>query len=87
MQAIGLMTKDDFLVSYNVSIDASDVVDYILQLERYWHRNSIDDEFTFANQMDFSNKFSADMAKIVTPWGVCYTFNVVDAEKLFFLDR
>lgn len=83
MQAVGLLAKDNFLARYNVSVDASDVVDYILELERYWHSN----DSTYENRIDFANEFSADMAKIITAWGVCYCFNVVDAEKLFVLNR
>lgn len=90
MQAIGLVVKDDFLANYNISIDANDVVDYIVALKRYWHteKSDVDPYYgDFRNEMDFANQFGVALAEIITPWGFCYCFNVIDADKLFHLDR
>lgn len=88
MQAVGLVAKDDFLTNYNITIDASDVVDYIVALKRTWHTDGYNAEIGgFGNKMDFADKFGALLAEIVTPWGLCYCFNVIDANELYHLER
>lgn len=88
MQAVGLLAKDDFLTNFNVSIDASDVVNYIVALKRVWHEEKWTNQYGyFGNKIYFANKFGVEMAEIITPWGFCYSFNVIDSNKLFHLDR
>lgn len=88
MQAVGLVAKDDFLTNFNISIDANDVVDYIVALKRTWHADFWTEKYGgFDNQMDFANEYGVVLAEIITPWGFCYCFNLIDADKLFHLDR
>lgn len=88
MQAVGLVAKDDFLTNFNISIDAIDVVDYIKALKRTWHTGEWVEPFgKFDNAMDFANEFGVAVLEIITSWGFCYSFNVIDADKLFHLDR
>jgi hypothetical protein len=37
MQAIALATGDEFLVPFNLTIDAEDVLDYMSELRVRWH--------------------------------------------------
>lgn len=88
MQAVSLVAKDDFLTKYNITINADDVVDYLVKLKRFWHTEKwIKNYGHFANKMDFANEFGVSIAEIITPWGFCYCFNVIDAIELFRLDR
>jgi len=81
MQAIALVTNDKFLLSYNISIDTSDVVEYIRKLDRPMHGRLFDSEFYFLEQ------FIVNLTEVFTHRGVCYDFNIVDSSKLFHLDR
>jgi hypothetical protein len=36
MQAVELMTNDDFLAQYNLSLDTSDIMDYMKKAMRVW---------------------------------------------------
>lgn len=77
MQAVALVTGDEFLVSFNLTIDAEDVRDYIASLGYDWHENR---HYTVVN---FDDQFGIDYAPIPGPSGLCYNFNMIKAEELF----
>lgn len=88
MQAIELVENDDFLFQFNVSIDTSDLMDYIRNTTRRWHLNEYDWVLgTFYNNMDFKKKFSIWLVEIITYRGFCYSFNIVDAAELFKIEK
>lgn len=78
MQAVALASGDDFLLSYNQSIDTNDVLDFIIKLHIQWIQG---------NYATFDDFYGIDFAQVVGPSGFCYNFNLVDANKLFHLDR
>jgi hypothetical protein len=78
MQAVALVTGDEFLVPYNLTIEASDVLDYIAKLNYKWD--------LYENFATFDNFYGVDFAFIIGSSGFCYNFNIIDAEKLFNLD-
>jgi len=81
MQAIALVTNDKFLLDYNISIDASDVVDYMHKLERQWFGKG------FQPAVYFLERYAVNYTKVISHRGICYDFNIVDASELFHLDR
>jgi hypothetical protein len=82
MQAIGLVTGDEFLVQFNLTIDTEDVLDYIKNLTWDWT-----DPYKYVNNNDFDDDFGIDFAAIVGPLGICYNFNMVEAVDLFYLEK
>jgi hypothetical protein len=80
MQAIALVTGDEFLVPFNVTIDISDFLTYILRLTWKWNTHD------FAQVFFFNDYFSVDFAPIIGPSGYCFNFNMVDPGKLFNLE-
>lgn len=81
MQAIGLATDDDFLVRFNMSIDANDVVHYIRNLTFNWSQKNL------FHEMFFDEKFGIYLNEVVGPPGLCLTFNIIDADELFYLEK
>jgi len=81
MQAIALVTNDKFLLNFNISIDTSDVVDYMHKLERQWFGNN------YFPAVYFLERYAVNFTKVISHRGICYDFNIVDASELFHLDR
>lgn len=81
MQAVGLVLNDDFLVQYNMMIDTSDVIDYIKDLTWDWT-----EYYKYLPYLHFDNYYGVEMAEIIGPLGVCYTFNIKDSQELFHLN-
>jgi hypothetical protein len=82
MQAVGLTANDDFLVQYNLTIDTSDVQKYIMKLNYNFSANGIKS----FNHAFFDEYFDVRFSKIAGQSGFCYTFNMVEARKLFDLE-
>jgi hypothetical protein len=79
MQAVALVTGDEFLVQYNLTIDSSDVYDYMSELRFNWHK------FDHAYIASFDNYYGVDFAEIFGPTGFCYNFNMPEADDFFHL--
>jgi hypothetical protein len=79
MQAVALVTGDEFLVTYNLTIDIHDVLIYIHDLTFKWSDTRT---MKYATFDDF---YGVDFAYMVGPTGFCYNFNMIDADKLFDL--
>lgn len=77
MQAVALVTGDEFLLSYNVSIDTDDIRSYIVDLHDLWDQE---------NDAFFDDIYGIDFAFIIGPSGCCYNFNLADPDDLFHLD-
>jgi hypothetical protein len=77
MQAVALVTEDDFLVSYNLTIDKEDLLHFIELLSYDWNENE-----RFA-RISFDDFYGVDFAPIPAPSGICYNFNMIDAEDLY----
>lgn len=82
MHAIGLVMNDDFLlnylIDYNITIPTDDLMDYISQLNPH---------FRWRVEASFMKKYGINFAKIITPWGYCNTFNILDAKDLLHLNK
>jgi hypothetical protein len=81
MQAVALVTGDEFLVQYNLTIDAEDVLDYIKNQLYDWT------EFGCRSEAEFDDRFKAHLALIPGPSGYCYNFNLADGSDLFHLEK
>jgi hypothetical protein len=78
MQAVALVTGDDFLVPFNLTIDTADVLSYIDKLSYKWDY--------WNNFATFDDFFGIDFASMIGPAGFCFNFNMIDALELFHLD-
>jgi hypothetical protein len=80
MQAIALATGDEFLVPFNLTIDAEDVLDYMSELRVRWH-NRKTTNFAF-----FDDYYGVEFAEIIGASGFCYNFNMPEAADLLQLN-
>jgi hypothetical protein len=80
MQAVALATNDEFLVPYNLTIDAGDVLEYMENLTYIWM------DQTFTKQVEFDDLYNVNLSLVAGPSGFCYNFNMVNASDLFHLD-
>jgi hypothetical protein len=81
MQAIALVTGDEFLVPFNLTIDTNDVLEHIKNLTWNWnHKN-------YFQKVHFDDDYGIDFAEIIGASGFCYNFNLVDADELVFLNK
>lgn len=81
MQAVALVTGDEFLARYNLTIDTSDILDYITKLTWGWSTLAL------IHIIHFDNYYGVDFSLMIGPTGFCYNFNIVDAAELFYLDK
>jgi hypothetical protein len=81
MQAIALVTGDEFLVPFNLTIDTDDVQKYVKHLTWDWTNPSL------KHEIHFDDYYSVDFAEILGASGICYNFNLVDSKKLFHLNK
>jgi hypothetical protein len=80
MQAVALATNDEFLVSYNLSIDAGDVLEYMKNLTYGWMDRK------FSKYAEFDDLYNVNMSLVAGPSGYCYNFNMANASDLLHLD-
>jgi hypothetical protein len=80
MQAIALATGDEFLVPFNLTIDAGDVLDYMAELRVKWY-NPDHSNFAF-----FDDYYGVHFAEIIGASGFCYNFNMPEAADLLHLN-
>jgi hypothetical protein len=78
MQAIALVTGDEFLLPYNLTIGLEDVLDYIDSLNYKWD--------TYDNDATFDDLYGIDFAYEIGSTGFCFNFNMVDADEIFQLN-
>jgi hypothetical protein len=84
MQATALVTGDEFLLNYNIDIDASDVTDYILNLT--WDWSGIRTKIYKHSFLHYDDYWTVYFSEVITPYGYCYTFNNPDPDKFYRLD-
>jgi hypothetical protein len=80
MQAVAVVTGDEFLLTYNLSLGTEDLLSYIDEIKynfESFHRKSY---------IVFDDYHGVDVAPIAAPSGICYNFNMIDSEVLFNLD-
>jgi hypothetical protein len=82
MQAMSLVTGDEFLLPYNLTIDSDDLFDYIQKIQMDY----LPLPLGISNQAYFDDNFGVFFAKIIGLRGFCYSFNMVESEGLFNLD-
>jgi hypothetical protein len=79
MQVVALVTGDEFLVPYNLTIDTEDVLVYINLLSKAYE--------TYQNFVTFDDYYGIDFARVIGSTGFCYNFNMVNASQLLRLDQ
>jgi hypothetical protein len=79
MQAVALVTGDEFLVPFNLTIATADVFDFIDLLNMKYDTNK--------NFVTFDDYYGIDFARIVGSTGFCFNFNMVSSADLFHLDQ
>jgi hypothetical protein len=80
MQAIGLATGDEFLIPFNLTIDAEDVLDYMAELRVKWYTPG------YTNFAFFDDYYGVEFAEITGASGFCYNFNMPEAAELLQLN-
>lgn len=78
MHAIGLIKNDDFLVQFNLSLSTENITELFYKIHRI---------ITDGYKGSFIQKYKISFSKILTPFGVCITFNTMDASDLFHFNR
>lgn len=78
MHAIGLIMNDDFLVPFNLSLSTENIAEYFYKLQRI-----ILKEYTGS----FILKYQINFAKVITPFGLCFTFNSMDSSDMFDFNK
>lgn len=71
---------DNIWLRNNISVPTDDFIKLLMMINSTM-------EFSTAKVLDWQNSYEASFAKIVTPWGPCYSFNIADAKDLFHLDK
>jgi hypothetical protein len=82
MQVMSLVTGDEFLLQYNLTIGVDELLDYIQKIQMDFLPVPRD----ITNGAHFDDKFGVFFAKIIGSRGFCYSFNMVGSEELFNLD-
>jgi hypothetical protein len=77
MQAVALVTGDEFLVSYNLTISTEKVLSCFVGLLNKWDQKYVQREAYF------DDKYAAEFNLVMGPSGFCYNFNLANAEELF----
>jgi hypothetical protein len=80
MQVIALVTGDEFLVPFNLTIDAEDMEDFLHDLTWIWF-------YYLPHNIGFDDLYGVSFYPNLGFSGMCYTFNVVEFEKIFYLER
>jgi hypothetical protein len=80
MQAIALVTGDEFLVPYNLTVDTKDVLVYMRDLFTVWTIDGI------SKSAIFERNYAAYLTAIVSHAGFCHNFNMIKAEEILNLD-
>lgn len=78
MQAIALILDDDFLLQFNISIETEDILTFIKNLTYRWEK--------IHNEAHFDDKYRIQFAEIISSYGFCYTFNIIEPNDLFKLE-
>jgi acid-sensing ion channel, other len=73
---VALVTSDEFLADFNLTIDTADVLEYIRNLTWIWRGIGLP-------SIDFDDQYGIEFAQIVTPSGLCENFNLILANDLF----
>lgn len=92
MHAVEIVTDDNVLLQRNISVDTSDLIDYIRKASRIWTDPDVEvyentGFINFKHQVDFKNKYWVDFAEVLTEKGFCYSSNIVDAAEMFRLEK
>jgi hypothetical protein len=80
MQAVALATGDEFLVPYNLTINANDVAEYMKNLTWVWYTSAL------IQFIGFDDQFGIRFAPIIGSSGICFNFNMDNPEDIFHLD-
>lgn len=76
------------MLQFNVTIDTTDIIDNIIELKAIWnYENWNKERGMHHHQLEFADEWGVDLAEILTPWGFCYNFNIIDAKDLFNIER
>jgi hypothetical protein len=84
MQVVALVTGDEFLISYNLTIDTADFMGYLRNLSWDWRQGTWR---RIQYHFEFDERFGTNFSEILGPIGICTNFNMIQADELFYLDR
>jgi hypothetical protein len=80
MQAIALVTGDEFLVPYNLTIDVALVEFFLYELTWKWN-------LKLGQNIGFDDFYGVEFMWNLGFSGMCTTFNNVAIEEIFYLEK
>jgi hypothetical protein len=80
MQAVALVTGDEFLVQFNLTIDAVNMDDFLYELTWKWEKD-------INQRIGFDDFYGARFRQILSFSGMCFTFNVAAIEEILNLEK
>jgi hypothetical protein len=76
MQAVALVTGDEFLVPFNLTIDTGNVAYFISKLTWLWYEN-------IYQNVGFDDIYGVYFHQNLGSSGLCFTFNMIAFDKIF----
>jgi hypothetical protein len=80
MQAVSLVTGDEFLVPFNLTIDTEDVLETVQDLCWIWYER-------LTQHLGFDDFYGVNLVPLIGSSGYCFTFNIVEPDELFHKDK
>jgi hypothetical protein len=85
MQIASLISNDDFMSSFNVSIPTNDFVEGLGDFIEFWIYESYNFYPEDINAI-WLGKFEVNLTRTLHPKGFCFTFNLPKAADIFNMD-
>lgn len=79
MQAVALVTGDEFLSAYNLTIHLDSISDIMNNLGWKWYQRLV-------QNIGFDDFYGIAFAPILGHSGFCFTFNIIKPEEIFYLE-
>lgn len=84
---INLIENDVNLNDMNESISTNDFISVLRKFPNFW-KNREGQEYTlFRREAVWNEMFATEFHEILTRWGLCYSFNIINSTQLFNLEQ
>jgi hypothetical protein len=83
LAAIDLIMDDDSTLPFNITFNGLELIDI---LRKYIFERWTSDRRILQNSGSWRDMFEMKIATIVTRFGFCATFNIIEPDELFILD-
>lgn len=83
LQVISLVTKDDFLNKFNVSISTKNFNNRLSKFLNFQHREYYGGQKNSQDKGNWTKDYQVNYTEVIGRNGLCYTFNFPSSEKIF----